>query len=207
VAVVAAALAAAATASPPKQQLTAAGNARAKAVVLKLSDLPAGWKSSGSGGGSRVVTCKSFNPKQSDLTQIGRADLSFVSADGLVNLSSIAAVFRSSGQAQASWNRFVKPGLLTCLASFLESTAGKGTTVKIASKRPLSLSVPGRRHRAYRLIADVTASGDRAKVYLDLILQGAGPVDTVLLVTSVLTPPSAALERKLAAAIAARLPK
>ena len=40
-----------------------------------------------------------------------------------------------------------------------------------------------------------------------MILQGGGRADTVLLVTSVLQPPAAALETKLAGAIAGRLPK
>ena len=212
VAVVLAALAAAvvavsATAAPPKLQYTAAGIAAAKGVALRVSDFPAGWKASKGGGSGADVTCPSFDPDQSDLTTVGHADSGFESADGLGNIASVAGIFKSASQAQTSWNRLVKPPLLGCMAQFLESSATKGTTIKVTSKGPLALSVPGKRKAAYRIVADVTAGTDRAKVYLDLILQGGGPADSVLIVTSVLRAPSASLESKLAQAVGGRLPK
>ena len=196
-------------ASLPHRAYTPAGNAAAKAVLLRLPDLPAGWKvdSSGGGGGAGAVTCKSFDPNRSDLTSVGHADVSFASKDGLGNVASLVAVFQSATQAQASWNRIVRPGMLACLSSLFEQGGtSKQTTTTVLSTRKLPLAVPGYRKAAFRIAADVATNGRHVKAYLDLIMQGGGPADTVMIVTSVFDPPSAALESKLAAAIASRLP-
>lgn len=204
---VAVAVAVSATAKPPKKQYTAAGTASAKAVALKLSDLPSGWKASKGGGSGATVTCPTFDPDQSDLTTVGHAESGFETTDGLGNAASIVGVFSSASQAQTSWNRLVKPQMVACLAHFVESIGSKGTTVKVVSKGKLPLALPGKRKAAYRVVANVTSGGQQAKVYLDVILQGGGPTDTVLIITSVITPPAKAFETGLAAAIAGRLPK
>jgi hypothetical protein len=195
-----------ASASQPQHKYTQAGNALAKGVVVKLSDLPANWKMSKAGGAGANVTCKGFNPDQSDLTSIGQANSAFETKDGLGNIASLAGIFQSGTQAQTSWNRVVRPGMLTCLASILEASAGKGTSIAITSKKGLPLKVPGQRAAAYRMAAKVTSNGQHVTVYLDLIMQGGGPADTVLMITSVFQPPPPALESKLAAAVAGRLP-
>jgi hypothetical protein len=194
-------------ASNPKRATTPAGTALAKSVALELSDLPAGWKAAAGGVGAGTVTCKSFSPKQSDLTTIGTAETSFASSDGLNNAITSVSVFKTPAQAQTSWSRLVRPALLACLASSLESLANKTTTVKVTSKGSLPLRVPGRRHAGYRVTADVTLSGQTFKTYLDAILQGAGQTDTAVLLTSVGQAPAKALESKLAATVARRLPK
>jgi hypothetical protein len=194
-------------ASDPKRASTPSGTRLAKSVALKLSDLPAGWKTAAGRAGAGTVTCKSFSPKQSDLTTIGTSGGSFESADGLSNLIASISIFKTASQAQTSWSRLVRPALLSCLASSLQSIANKTTTVKVTSKGRLPLSVPGRRHAGYRVVADVTLSGQTFKTYLDAILQGNGRADTAVLLTSVGQAPATALESKLAATIAARLPK
>ncbi len=192
----------------PHRAYTPAGNATAKAVVLRLSDLPAGWKVDSSGGGGGSVTCKSFDPDQSDLTSVGHADVSFASQDGLGNVASLVGIFKSTGQAQSSWNRVVRPGMLGCLSSlFEEGASSKKTKTTVISTGRLALSVPGHRAAAFRIVADVATNGQHVKVYLDLIMQGGGPADAVMLITSVLDPPSAVFESKLAAAVAGRLPR
>ena len=60
-------------------------------------------------------------------------------------------------------------------------------------------------HWSPKIIGEL--NGQHVKVFLDLIMQGRGPADAVMLVTSVLDPPSAAFETKLAAAVSGRLPQ
>ena len=197
-----------ASASQPYRAYTAAGNAAAKAVALRLSDLPPGWKVDSSGSGGGAVTCKSFDPDQSDLTTVGRADVSFARKDGLGNVASLVGLFKNATEAQSSWNRIVRPGMLTCLSSLFEQGAtNKTTKATVLSAGKLALPVAGKRKAAFRIAADVATNGQHVKVYLDLILQGDGPADTVLLITSVLDPPARSFESKLATAIASRLPK
>jgi hypothetical protein len=138
---------------------------------------------------------------------IGNAESGFETTDGLGNVAAIVGVFKSTSQAQTSWNLLVKPQVVACMAGIVESLATKGTTVKVVSKGKLPLSVAGKRHAAYRLVANVTSGGQQAKLYIDFILQGGGPANTALIVTSVLAPPAAAFETGLTRAIAGRLPR
>jgi len=197
----------AATASPPKDAFTPAGKALAKSVSLRLSDLPAGWKTSASGGTGGDVTCATFNPNQSDLTRIGHAEANFASADSLGAAGSTVGVFSSAAQAQTSWNRLVRPQLVRCLASiFKQGISANSATATIRSTGRLSLPMTAPRRASYRIVSDVVTGGQTVRAWVDVLLQGRGSADTVILVTSVASPPSAVLEQRLAAAIAGRLP-
>jgi hypothetical protein len=202
-------LVSAAAAKQPRRAYTPAGTALAKSIVLRLSDLPPAWKAdpSGSGGGGSV-TCKSFDPDQSDLTTVGHAERSYESRDGLATASSIIGVFQSAAQARTSWNRVVRPAMLDCISQlFSEGASNKTTKTRVLSARRYELSVPAPRSAAYRLVADVATQGTHIRAYLDLIFAAGGSANTVMLVTSLVSPPTAAFERRLAAAIAARLPE
>jgi hypothetical protein len=205
VALAAAVLAVQAGASDPGSVPTPAGTALAKAIVLKARDVPAGWKAAPGGSGGGSLTCKKFDPDQSDLTATGRADRSFQSGDGLFYVISRATVFKNARQAQSSWSRLARPGLLACLASTLEGLANGSTTVKVVSRGSLAAASAAQRHAAYRVVADVTVGGQTLQAYLDAILQGSGSANVVVLVSSVGQLPAKALESKLAAAVAGRL--
>jgi hypothetical protein len=200
-------LAGTAAAKDPRRAYTAAGTAQAKAIALKLSDLPAGWKvDRASGGSGGNLTCPGFDPDESDLTSIGHVDASFASRDGLSNVLSVVGVFKTAAEGRASWSRVVRPGVLRCLTKlFEEGASDKSTTTKVVSSGKLSLPLDAPRKAAYRIAADVSTQGQHVKAYLDVILQGAGRADTVLLVTSVLVPPQTAFEWKLAGTVSSRL--
>ena len=170
--------------------------------------LPAGWKASKGGGGGAAVTCPTFDPDQSDLTTIS-ATPSQASRTPAVSATSPRSPASSSSCVRGARPRGTgsSAGAARVPGQLVESSATKGTTIKVNSKGKLPLAVPGKRKSAYRIVATVTSGREQAKVYLDLILQGAGQADTVLIITSVLKAPSPALETKLAKAIAARLPK
>ncbi len=194
-------------ASSPRRAYTPAGKAAAKAIVLKRSDLPKGWKvespEGGSGGGT---TCPSFDPDQSDLTSVGRVETGFASGDGLSRVLSVASVFKTAAQAQTSWNRVVRPAMLKCLAqAFEQGASDKKTKTTVLSSGALSLPLSAPRRKAFRIVADVFTQGQHVKAYLDVILQGGAQADTVLLVTSVLVPPQTAFEWALAGTVARRL--
>jgi hypothetical protein len=196
-----------AAASPPKSAFTPAGSALAKSATLKLSDLPAGWKAAASSSGGGDFTCPTFDPDQSDLTRLGHADTHFASANGLGSASSTVGVFASAAQAQSSWNRIVRPALAGCLASlFKQGISASAGTATIVSTGPLAVRLKAPRAAAYRIVADVVTNGQKVRAWVDVLLQGRGPADTAILVTSVVSPPSASLERRLGAAIAGRLP-
>ena len=85
--------------------------------------------------------------------------------------------------------------------------AAEGVEVAICGRDAKTLGDAAHQIGARPIVADVATSGQHIKVYLDLIMQGDGAADTVMLVTSVLDPPSAVFESKLASAVAGRLPR
>ena len=93
------------------------------------------------------------------------------------------------------------------MEALIEANPGKGNTISVSAKGPLAVKVPGRRHAAYRIVADINASGDKAKLYVDMLWQGGGSVQSGLILTWFGQPPARALETKLASLVASRLPK
>jgi len=200
-------LAGTAAAAGPRHAYTAAGNAQARAAALALRDLPAGWKLEASGGGGGRFTCPGFEPNESDLTTVGHAERSFASPDGLSSVQSIVGIYRTPDEGRTSWSRIVRPGIVKCLAKLFEQGAtSKTTTTKVMSSGKLSLPLDAPRKAAYRITADVLTQGQHIKAYFDVILQGGGAAQSVLLVGSVLTPPQSAFEWKLAGTASSRLP-
>lgn len=189
----------------PQKKHTPLDMAKARTVVLRVSDLGAGWKASrsttNSGGTPR---CKSFQPDESDLTETGTAD----SPDfqkGFRFVSSAAGVFKSAAQAQASWDRVVKPGLLGCLGSIFNQGASTGkATTKILAKGSLSFPRLAPRTAAYRIKFSTKTQGLTLGGTLDLILLGNGRIDALMISVSFGTPPLAD-EQRLASLIAHRL--
>ena len=177
---------------------------RARSVVLRTADL-AGWKSAPSspnGGGD--LHCKGFDPDESDLTETGKADSPDFSRN-LSFISSSASVFLTAAQGQVSWNRVVKPGLLTCLKSLFEQGASSGgTTTKVLGEGVLSFPKLAPRTAAFRISfstknASLTLKGD-----VDVVLIGRGKIDVVMLFVA-FGAPDPALERRLAGIVASRM--
>lgn len=188
--------------SGPKKAYTAADQARAKAIVLRQADLPAGWKSEPASGGGGNLTCPGFQPKQSDLTKTGHADSSFTRPGGLVFTASTVGIFESVAQAQASWDRVVRPGLLGCLASFV---ANAKTKASVVSQGTLAFPALSDRAAAFRVVAAIKAQSATFKAYVDVVLEGSGRADVAMIFVFVVAPPDPVLERRLAAAVAGRL--
>jgi hypothetical protein len=163
----------------PQKQHTAADMAKAKRIVLKAADLGAGWKASPSSSSSTgTPRCKGFQPDESDLVETGTASSPDLSK-GLRYVSSAAALFQTAGQAQTSWNRIVKPGLLDCFASLLtKGASGGGVRTTATSKRTLRTPRLAPRQAAYRVGFVALNQGVRLRGTIDLFLLGKSPGST-----------------------------
>lgn len=189
----------------PQKQHNAVDTAKARSVVLSTTDFGVGWKAtpsnSSTGGAPR---CKDFDPDESDLVETGTAD----SPDfqkGLRYVSSSAGLYKTAAQAQTSWNRVVKPGLLRCLGSIFEKGATTGgVTTKVIATGTLPFPKLAPRTAAFRLTFSATSQAVTLKGAVDLILVGKGRIDAVMISVSFGTPPLAD-ERRLAALMAHRL--
>ena len=198
--------AALAASGEPQKHYTPADTAKAKSVVLKLSDLPAGWtgkKSAGSGG---HLQCKTFKPDESDLTKTGNAD-SYDFSKGLYFINSSASIFRSAAQAQAAWDRVVRPGLLTCLRSIFEKGASSGgATTTVTGQGTLAFPKVAPRTAAFRITFQTksTSPSQTLNGDIDVVLLGRDRIDAVMLFVG-FGKPNGTLERHLAGVVAARM--
>jgi hypothetical protein len=198
-------VAGATAADPGKQkiELNAADQAAARAVVLRRSDLGAGWT------GGRVkpdltsqVSCASYHPKVSDLVVTGAAESQF-RGTGLV-LANEVEVFRTAAMVDRDWRRSIVPAAVPCLRRTL--TKGLGTQAKVLSFGRIPFPRVGTHSAAFRGIVVVSALGQTVRVLLDIVLVGRARTEISLDATA---PASAArvvsaAERRLARKLAAR---
>jgi hypothetical protein len=198
-------VAGATAADPGKQkiELNAADQAAARAVVLRRSDLGAGWT------GGRVkpdltsqVSCASYHPKVSDLVVTGAAESQF-RGTGLV-LANEVEIFRTAAMVDRDWRRSIVPAAVPCLRRTL--TKGLGTQAKVLSFGRIPFPKVGTHSAAFRGIVVVSALGQTVRVLLDIVLVGRGRTEISLDATA---PASgarvvSAAERRLARKLAAR---
>jgi len=198
-------VAGATAADPGKQkiELNAADQAAARAVVLRRSDLGAGWT------GGRVkpdltsqVSCASYHPKVSDLVVTGAAESQF-RGTGLV-LANEVEVFRTAAMVDRDWRRSIVPAAVPCLRRTL--TKGLGTQAKVLSFGRIPFPQVGTHSAAFRGIVVVSVLGQTVRVLLDIVLVGRGRTEISLDATA---PASgarvvSAAERRLARKLAAR---
>ena len=195
-----------ATAADPGKQkieLNAADQAAARAVVLRRSDLGAGWT------GGRVkpdltsqVSCASYHPKVSDLVVTGAAESQF-RGTGLV-LANEVEVFRTAAMVDRDWRRSIVPAAVPCLRRTL--TKGLGTQAKVLSFGRIPFPQVGTHSAAFRGIVVVSALGQTVRVLLDIVLVGRGRTEISLDATAPASGARAvsAAERRLVRKLAAR---
>jgi hypothetical protein len=202
-------LAGAALAGDPVQKYTAADMARAKAIGFQRTDFPAGWTAKPSTPSKTAdSTCKSFDPDESDLVETAKANSpEFTGPDGYSQVFSTVGIFQTLAQARASWSRVVRPAMLQCFSELITKSSPPGSTISALAKGTLPFPKVAPRTAAYRLVIGVAPEGAAAsvKLYLDLVLLGAGRANVATIMFSLGQPYPAAFERKLARAIARRL--
>jgi hypothetical protein len=129
----AAGIAAAGNPHLPKQAIVPAVQAKAKAINVKLADLPAaGWKAKPSGPDTGTPRCSFYNPDQSDLTENGNAKSPEFTLPSSSFVSSSTSIFKTAGQGRTAYARVVQPKLPKCLAELFRKGAAP-TKVTIVS--------------------------------------------------------------------------
>jgi hypothetical protein len=189
----------------PQTRFSAADQAWARTLLVTGADLTGGgWRSHRS---SPDGTCRSFNPDESDLVETGERKSPEFDRNGSL-VTSMAMVFKSSAQAQASWNREVKAQLLDCLAEGLNQASTGQVQVWITSRGPLAVPALAPRRAGFRVRLAFNVQGVRLGANLHLVVLGRGRANVLLITMSTgrpLTPLPAGLERSLTARLAQRL--
>jgi hypothetical protein len=190
----------------PKKKILPAVQAKAKAVNVRLSDLPkAGWKvKPPSQSDDSTPRCSYYNPDQSDLTENGDADSpEFTLASGS-DVSSTTSIFQTAAQGRTAYTRVVQPALPKCLAEIFRNGAGQAAHVKIVSAGPMKFPHLAERSSAYRIAADFTVQSNLVHVFLDVVVMNRAKVDVAVFFAGIGSAFSAKLEQGVAARVAAR---
>jgi hypothetical protein len=172
----------------PKKRITAADKAKARSIVLKRSDLAAGWKKIPASPDSDA-TCPGFSPDESDLTLTGEAEANFQHTQAGLSISSYSEVYETKDDAVKSWTRSNKPALARCIGHFFrEEVAQEGNQVKILSAGRMAVPKLAPRVAGFKVVARVTftENGETTTVpfTMQLLALGHGRGDTVIFVIS-----------------------
>src|SRR5919106_1696163 len=169
VSVVAVALVAAATASAdhldPQERIRPAEQARAKAMLLRQSDLP-GFQRQASSGSDAHLTCRALD--ESDLTVTGDAESARWSAS-VVSMTSSSTVYATRADAATSWRRGTSAAGMRCLREeFARQFARQGA--RVVSFRRVAFPALAQRSAAYRLTLEGTAQGQTVNAFVDAVV-------------------------------------
>lgn len=188
----------------PQKKINAADQARARAIVLRQSDLGPSFKGTrhASSGGTQF-DCAVLD--ESDLTITGLADSPDFSA-GLAFALSEAQIYESRADASTAWKRDTSTAGIACLRSTLRREYAKqGLT--LLSLRKLAFPNVSQKTAAYRLALRGKSQGLTVTVYLDVMVLLRARAEVMLGIGSALAPPGRAGELRLARVIAGRMAK
>ena len=184
----------------PQKRIRAADQARAKAMLLRQSDVP-GFRQLPSSGASAHLTCRALD--ESDLTATGDAEAPRF-ALSVSSITSSSTVYATRTDAATSWRRGTSVAGTRCLREELgRAFAGQGA--RVVSLRRVSFPALAQRSAAYRLTLQGTAQGQSITAYVDFVVLLHGRAVAGLVVGSALVPPDRPAEITLARAIAGRM--
>jgi hypothetical protein len=201
VALLAAAGEALATHGDPQEKLTPADNARARAMLLRKSDLGPGYTSTKPSTAEPHFYCRALD--ESDLTVTGDAE-SPEFERGFVFASSVAQVYESVADAAASWKRGTSAAGERCARVLLrKGFAREG--VRLVSMRRLVFPRVSSRSIAYRVELAGESQGVAVTVVLDLVVLMHSRAQAALFFGSAFVPVPRADEIRLARVVASRM--
>lgn len=159
----------------PEKRINAADQARAKSMLLRKSDLAAGFRSTPASGSDEDFYCEALD--ESDLTLTGDAESPDFQArnplltGGVAVVSSFGQTYESRADADASWRRGTSTAGLNCLREgFRREIRGSGD--RLISFGRVAFPRLAERTVAFRLVA--ITDGLRIQVDLVFHMQSRG---------------------------------
>jgi hypothetical protein len=193
----------------PRKALTSQGQAIARSIVLKKSDLSTGFVAHKSSGGPHPTGADCAAVSESDLTVTGDASSPDFSVDALgLAVGSSASVYKTMRDSDTAWRRAGTPAAVQCFADLVRLSAPKGAALRIVSAKRIRFPQVGSKAIAYRVVATMKlARGQKVRAYFDAVVLQRGPVQAALVVTALASPVSLEQERGLAAVLVDRMEK
>ena len=190
----------------------AADEAKARTLLLRSSDFPAGWK-------SRAGRSTPEDPRQQFASCLGRpSPASYTTAGidspgfslGTADARSRAQFVRTVEDFRADTAAYSGPKFIPCVKSglvdsFRRQLRPQGGSLQSLSVKPLQAPRYGQISVGFRLTARVRAQGQLLTIYTDYILLGKERIELWAAFFSVDQPFDPALERTLLAKLGSRL--
>jgi hypothetical protein len=169
-AAVVAAAAVAADSTDPRIKLSKADQARAKAAVLRFSDLGSAW----TGGAEKpkslkIPICPANVPNDHDLTITGHAESALTLSSAAINVDTDVEIFKTAAQVAKLAKRVFQPlQLAACLKYDLEKSIA-GPTASVTGVAAIPVAKAGDRSILYRATVAVKSGKKTVPVYSDFL--------------------------------------
>jgi hypothetical protein len=199
--------AAAASGDPERRDIRPADQAWAARATLHARDVPSGFTASrpGSAKNNGPLTCPGFEPDLSDLTITGEALSPLFQSPAGTTIFASAEVYESVHDEREAWRRTARREALRCVARALGSVSASGLRVTVTARLVRVPPRVGERAISFRIKATIAGQGLAIPTWIDLLAVARGRADATLLISTVRSAPSDALERKLLSNLALRL--
>jgi hypothetical protein len=173
-----------------QERLRPADMNAARATLIRLADLNAGWKRDRQPDDDSN-TCPGFNPDFSHFVITGKADAAFEHPAGAWLVSS-TEIYASHEHAVGDFRLGARPELARCLRYMLEHETAKQidsrVVVRVLSSRKLPSPRIGERAARFQLVARFTGPSRALTMYTDVIAFQQGRVIGFLMTMSVTQP-------------------
>jgi hypothetical protein len=171
----------------PQRAITKADQAKAKAMLLRRTDLAAGFRATPASPDPDWY-CAALD--ESDLTLTGDAETPQWTKQqpGVFFVAgSTAQLYRTNAQAQASWRRGTSTAGEKCVRVLLDKELAK-SGLHIRSLTRMSFPRLSAQTAAYRLVIESTTQTAAPALYGDLVVQQRGRAQTSVMVFSLGAP-------------------
>ena len=185
----------------PKKQIRPADQAKARAMLVRKSDLGPGVTPQPTNTPDTHLTCEGLD--ESDLTVTGEAE-SPTWAHGVGFVATVVNVYATVADANASWARGTRGAGTRCLRDQLaDEFATQG--VALESLRNVAFPRLAERTVAYRVTLSGTVQGTTVRVVIDLVILKHSRAQAALYFGSAFAPAAKADEVALARVTARRM--
>jgi hypothetical protein len=186
----------------PQEQVRAADQKRAAAMLLRKADLPQGYEPERTSDLEPHLTCRALD--ESDLVLTGRAKSPYWAREYQI-VGSSSVVYRTARDSDAALRRSTSTVGRKCVRDeFRKAFARQGETMRIAV-RELALPKLADTAKAFRLAISGADPAQPQLLFIDVVLLSHGRAQVGLLFAGVVTPPARAIETALSRLIAQRV--
>jgi hypothetical protein len=185
----------------PQKRINPADQARAKAMLLRKADLGPGFQATPPASDDDDLYCKALD--ESDLTltaEVESPDFRRLTQDSVTIVSSLAQIYETVGQANASWERGTSAAGVSCIRQITAATLRK-EGVRLSSFKAIAIPRLAQRSVAFRAVA--VQQGVR--LYVDLVALKHGRAQVGMAFASALAPTRRAEELALGRIVAGRM--